>query len=73
VRDRFRGIGLGRRLAAEVIASAAGLGYERLRLDTVPSMATAQALYRSLGFREIDPYTTNPVDGARFFELDLRS
>jgi ribosomal protein S18 acetylase RimI-like enzyme len=71
VRDRFRGLGVGRRLATELIAGARMLGYSRLRLDTVPSMASAQALYRSLGFREIDAYTVNPIPGARFFELEL--
>jgi ribosomal protein S18 acetylase RimI-like enzyme len=71
VRDRFRGLGLGRRLATEAIDAAAGLGYRRLRLDTVPSMQAAQSLYRSLGFTEIDAYTSNPVRGARFFELIL--
>jgi ribosomal protein S18 acetylase RimI-like enzyme len=71
VRDRCRGRGIGRLLATELIAAARRLGYSKLRLDTVPSMATAQALYRSLGFREIDAYTVNPIPGARFFELEL--
>ena len=38
---------------------------------TVPGMETAQKLYELLGFREIAPYTVNPVPGARFLELEL--
>lgn len=66
-----RGHGLGAALAAAVIAEARRLGYARMRLDTVPGMETAQALYERLGFREIPPYRLNPVPGARFLELDL--
>jgi len=68
VRPAYRGSGLGRRLALEVLAAAAELGYERMRLDTLPMMGRAQELYRSLGFVEIDPYTVNPVPGTRFLE-----
>jgi putative acetyltransferase len=71
VSESARGGGLGRVLADASIAEARRLGYRRMRLDTVPGMETAQALYARLGFREIAPYTLNPVPGARFLELEL--
>lgn len=71
VRSDRQGDGLGRALAEALIASARERGYSRLRLDTLPSMERAAALYRKLGFVEIGPYVPNPVEGALFFELTL--
>jgi len=72
VRAQGRGKGLGRALAEAAIGFARGAGYHTMRLDTMPSMTTAQALYRELGFREIGPYRFSPVEGNVFMELDLR-
>ena len=71
VRHRFRGRALGRCLAEAVIAEARAKGYRKMRLDTVPAMTEAIALYRSLGFLPVDPYRANPIPGALFFEKDL--
>ena len=72
VRPAYRSTGLGRVLVNTIIDEARKLGYTQMRLDTIPGrMDKAIALYQSIGFIEIEPYYENPVEGARFMELDL--
>ena len=70
VRPQHRGTGLGRTLAERIIREARSLGYQAIRLDTIPSvMGAAVGMYRSLGCRDIPAYCFNPVPGALFMEL----
>jgi putative acetyltransferase len=72
VRPAFRRRNLGRLLAERLIADARAMDYSRMRLDTIPRlMGAAVELYRALGFREIAPYYTNPIEGASYMELTL--
>jgi N-acetylglutamate synthase-like GNAT family acetyltransferase len=71
VRPTSRGRSVGRLLVERVLVAAAEAGYRRMCLDTLPSMAAAIELYRSLGFREIQPYCQNPVPGALFLEREF--
>jgi ribosomal protein S18 acetylase RimI-like enzyme len=71
VRASARGSGAGRALVEASIAQACELGYTTMRLDTLPTMDAARALYLSLGFRPIARYNDNPIKGVLFFELSL--
>ncbi len=73
VRPDWRQHGAGRALAGAALREARARGYRRMRLDTVPGMDAAIALYRALGFRAIAPYRKNPIPGALFFERDILS
>ncbi|TKA28154.1 hypothetical protein B0A50_04125 [Salinomyces thailandicus] len=66
-----RGTGVGRALVTRLLSEAKAMGYERCRLDTLPSMASARSLYRSLGFEEIEAYYSTPLEGTAFMEVRL--
>ncbi len=61
-----RGAGVGEALARAAIDAATRAGYGTMRLDTLPDMGAAQALYRRLGFEITPPYYDTPVAGTIF-------
>jgi len=73
VRPAFRGSGLGRELANELIEDARLHGYRTMLLDTLASMQSARALYRDLGFVPVAPYYDNPLPGVMYMALELAS
>ena len=73
VRPAFRGSGLGQVLVEAAIHAARRAGHRELRLDTLATMESAQALYRRLGFVEIQPYNDKYLPGTRFYSLTWAS
>ena len=72
VRPDFRKEGVGQTLVENLISDARAMDYKKMRLDTLPIMREAQALYRRLGFVEIPPYIQDRPADALYFELALR-
>jgi putative acetyltransferase len=71
VRPKFQGMGLGKTLVDSLLLKAKTLGYEKVRLDTVPAMLAAINLYKAMGFKLIEPYCENPIPGASYYETTL--
>ncbi len=72
VRPTFRGGVVGGSLVRRLVQQARALGYLRLRLDThPPTMAAAVAMYRKLGFEEVEPEPADRIEGLLYMELLL--
>src|SRR5262249_39414274 len=71
VADGARGLGIGKRLLAELEARAAARGWRRVRLETNRALTEAIAMYRSAGYVEIPAYNDEPY-AHRWFEKRLR-
>ncbi|HEY0317391.1 MAG TPA: GNAT family N-acetyltransferase [Solirubrobacterales bacterium] len=70
VAPAHRGVGLGRRMLAELDAIAARHGCRAVRLDTSDYLTEAIGLYRSAGYREVPAYNENPK-ASLWFERQL--
>ncbi len=71
IKKDFRGKGLSKLLIEQLLQHAKGRKYKSVRLDTLPQMKEAVNLYISFGFKEIQPYRFNPVDGTKYMEKQL--
>ena len=71
VQEAHRGEGWGRKLIEALMREARGIGYRRLRLDTLQRMDAARALYASKGFVPCAAYYPNPLPGVVYMECDL--
>jgi GNAT superfamily N-acetyltransferase len=71
VRADHRGPGFGPRLTGALLDRAREVGFERVRVDTLPTMAAAIQFYQEMGFRPIPAYWPHPVRGALFFEYKV--
>lgn len=61
-----RSLGVGESLVRAVVGEARQRGYREVRLDTLPTMTGAIALYRKLGFEPTARYYETPVAGTVF-------
>lgn len=71
VKDEFRGLAIGKKLAQEIIKTAKELNYKKMQLDTLERLQAAMGIYQQLGFQKISPYYANPLDEVVYWELDL--
>ncbi len=71
VSHQARGLGLGTLLIDAIIREAVRIGYSEMRLDTLPTMADAIALYKKAGFTPIEAYYETPIAGTLFFARPL--
>ena len=67
----YRGRGIGRQLMEQLLRETQKIGYRAVRLDTLPQMQAARALYEALGFRRIAAYYHNPIAGTVYMERPL--
>jgi DNA-binding MarR family transcriptional regulator/GNAT superfamily N-acetyltransferase len=66
-----RGLGLGRRILAELEERARAAGARAARLETNRSLTEAISLYRGAGYREVEPFNDEPY-ADHWFEKPLR-
>lgn len=66
-----RGLGVGAALVERVLEAAREAGYDRMLLDTLPTMTGAIKLYQRAGFAMVDAYYDTPIAETVFFQKTL--
>ncbi|MDT4937035.1 MAG: hypothetical protein QOG80_706 [Pseudonocardiales bacterium] len=70
VSPSVRGLGVGRRLLAELEAVSAATGAPSVRLETNAALVEAIEMYRRAGYREVEPFNDEPY-AHHWFVKDL--
>lgn len=71
VQTKYYGYNIGMKLLELAFDIAKELDYNKIRLDIRPTMTRAQGFYLALGFYEIPPYGSNPIEETIFLERKL--
>ena len=61
VQPSVRGLGAGRLLVERLLTDAREMQFRTVRLESLRVLSAAHALYRSVGFREIEPYNESSM------------
>ena len=72
LKEGYRGLGFGKKMMEKAIEAGKEMGYKKMRLDTLSTMDAAIGLYKSVGFYEIESYCFNPIQTAKYFEINLK-
>ena len=71
IKPEYRSKGLSKLLVERIIADAREIGYSFILLDTLPFLKSAIALYRSVGFYEVEKFNDSPMQGSLYMRYDL--
>lgn len=71
VTPQARSLSLGRHLVSAILSKAKELGYNEVRLDTLPFMEKARRMYETFGFRKCNPYYDTPIKDTVFLSCKI--
>lgn len=71
VRPEFRGKKLGKILMETIIEMAKEQNYKFALLDTLSKLESAVAVYKKMGFVEVEAYYENPLEDVLYFRIEL--
>ncbi len=67
----YRGRGVGRAIAGELIKFALGAGYDLVRLSSNNALAASHRLYESIGFQSTPPWESGGEAHSRYYALRI--
>ncbi len=67
----YRKKGIAEKLCQVLLQKAKELGYKNMKLDTLPKLKAAIALYQKLGFKITQAYYNNPLAGVVYMQNEL--